>query len=79
MRNYFREAQEARLATPARRMYGYISAGIVVAVIAIVFAGLAPIWISWTTFAASCVLDAVLIKRWISEDALQAYRRQYPG
>jgi hypothetical protein len=79
MLNYFREAQEARFATPARRMYGYVSAGIVVAVMAMVFAGLAPIWISWTTFAASCVLDAVLTRRWISEDALQAYRREYPG
>jgi hypothetical protein len=55
MLNYFRETQEARFATPARRMYGYLSAGIVVAVMALVFAGLAPLWISWATFAASCV------------------------
>ena len=79
MLNYFREAQEARLATPARRMYGYVSAGIVVAVMALVIAGLAPLWISWATFAASCVLDAVLTRNWIREDALQAYRREYPG
>jgi membrane protein implicated in regulation of membrane protease activity len=79
MLNYFREAQEARFATPARRIYGYVSAGIVVAVMAIVIAGLAPLWISWTTFAASCVLDAVLTRNWISEDALRAYRGEYPG
>ncbi|MET3922322.1 hypothetical protein [Arthrobacter sp. UYEF20] len=78
MLNYFRETQEARFATPARRMYGYVSAGIVVAVMALVFAGLAPIWISWATFVASCVLDAVLTRNWIREDALQAYRREYP-
>jgi hypothetical protein len=79
MLDYFRETQEARFATPARRMYGYLSAGIVVAVMALVFTGLVPLWISWATFAASCVLDAVLTRNWIREDALQAYRREYPG
>lgn len=49
MLNYFRETQEARFATSARRIYGYVSAGFVVAVVALVFAGLAPIWISWAT------------------------------
>ena len=79
MLNYFRETQEARFATPARRMYGYVSTGIVVAVMALVFAGSAPLWIFWATFAASCVLDAVVTRHWIREDALQAYRREYPG
>lgn len=33
--NYYRETQEARFATPARRMYGYVSAGVVVAAMAL--------------------------------------------
>ncbi|MET3922922.1 hypothetical protein [Arthrobacter sp. UYEF20] len=74
MLNYFRETQEARFATSARRIYGYVSAGFVVAVVALVFAGLAPIWISWATFAVSCVLDAFLTRTWIRGDALKAYR-----
>lgn len=37
MLNYFRETQEARFATSARRIYGYVSAGIVMAVMALVF------------------------------------------
>ena len=79
MLNYFREAQEARFATRARRIYGYVSTSIVVAVMALVLAGLAPLWISWATFAASCVLDAVLTRNWVREDALQAYRHEYLG
>lgn len=78
MLNYFRETQEARFATRGRRMYGYVSAGIVVAVMAGVLAGHAPLWISWAIFAASCVLDAVLIRNWVREDALRAYRRDHP-
>ncbi|MFE4226921.1 hypothetical protein ACFRJ8_03415 [Arthrobacter sp. NPDC056886] len=74
MLNYFRETQEARFATSARRIYGFVSAGFVVAVMALVFADLAPMWISWATFAASCVLDAFLTRKWIREDALEAYR-----
>ena len=79
MLNYFREIQEARFATRGRRTYGYVSAGFVVAVMAAVVAGSAPLWISWAVFAASCVLDAVLTRRWIRGDALQASRREYSG
>jgi membrane protein implicated in regulation of membrane protease activity len=79
MLNYFRETQEARFATSARRIYGYVSAGIVMAVMALVFSGLAPIWISWATFAVSCALDAFLTRKWIREDALEAYRGGPPG
>ncbi|SDL68388.1 hypothetical protein SAMN04487913_112137 [Arthrobacter sp. ok362] len=74
MLNYFRETQEARFATSARRIYGFISAGFVAAVMALVFTGLAPIWIAWATFTVSCVLDAFLTRKWIREDALEAYR-----
>lgn len=79
MLNYFRETREARFATSARRTYGFVSAGIVVAVMALVFAGLAPIWISWATFAISCALDGFLTRRWIREDALEACRAGTPG
>ncbi len=78
MLNYFRETQEARLATSARRIYGYVSAGFVVAVVVLVFADLAPLWISWAIFAVSCVLDAFLTRKWIREDALKAYRGGHP-
>ena len=79
MLNYFRETQEARFATAARRIYGYVSAGFVVAVISLVLVGLIPIWISWATVAVSYVLDAFLTRTWIREDALKAYRGGHPG
>jgi hypothetical protein len=79
MLNYFRETQEARFATSARRIYGFVSAGFVVAVMALVIAGLAPVWISWATFAVSCLLDAYLTRKWIRDDALEAYRGGHPG
>ncbi len=74
MLNYFRETQEARFATRARRIYGYVSVGFVVAVGVVVIAGLAPVWTSWTILGVSCVLDAFLTRKWIREDALRAYR-----
>jgi hypothetical protein len=41
---------------------------------AIVIAGLAPIWISGTAFAVSCLLDAFLTRAWIRAGALGDYR-----
>ncbi len=79
MLNYFRETQEARFATSARRMYGYVSAGSVVAAGVWVFASLAPESIFWTILAASFVLDAFLIRKWIRADALKAHRSGHPG
>jgi hypothetical protein len=79
MLNYFHETQEARFATSGRRIYGFISAAFVVVVVALVFAGLVPLWISWATFTVSCVLDALLTRKWIREDALDAYRSGTPG
>lgn len=79
MLNYFRETQEARFATSARRIYGYVSAGLVVTAAACVFAAIAPEWISWTVLAVSCVLDVFLTRTWIREDALEAYRGGEPG
>jgi len=79
MLNYFRETQEARFATRARRIYGYVSVGFVVAVGVLVIAGLAPVWTSWTILGVSCVLDAFLARKWIREDALRAYRSDRAG
>lgn len=79
MLNYFRETQEARFGSSARRIYGFVSAGVVVAVMALVFAGLAPLWIFWIVFSASLVLDFFLTRKWIREDALEAYRGGTPG
>ncbi|WP_205651395.1 hypothetical protein [Arthrobacter pascens] len=79
MLNYFRETQEARIATPGRRIYNYASGAVVLAIMAFVIAGLAPAWISWTAFAVSCLLDAFLTRKWIRADALRDYRARQPG
>jgi hypothetical protein len=77
MLNYIRERQEALGATPGRRIYNYASGALVLAVMALVIAGLAPIWISWATLVASCVLDVFLTRKWIREDALRGYRANH--
>lgn len=77
MLNYIRERQEALDATSGRRIYNYASGAVIIAVIAIVFTGLASIWLSWATFVASCLLDFFLTRRWIREDALRAYRTDH--
>lgn len=74
MLNYFRETQEARIATPGRRIYNYASAAVILLVTALVFAGLVPLWIFWIAFPVSLVLDALLTRKWIREDALRDYR-----
>ena len=74
MLNYFRESQEARIATPGRRIYNYTSGAVILAVMVFVFAGLAPAWFFWTAFAVSCLLDAFLTRKWIRADALRDYR-----
>ena len=73
MLNFFREAHEARIATPGRRIYNYASGAVVLVVMALVFSGLVSIWISWATFAGALVLDAFLTRKWIREDALRDY------
>lgn len=74
MLNYFRETQEARIATPGRRFYNYVSAAVILMVMAMVFAGLVPLWIFWIAFPMSLVLDALLTRKWVREDALGDYR-----
>ena len=70
MLNYFRETQEARIATPGRRFYNYVSAAVILIVMALVFTGLVPLWIFWIAFPMSLVLDALLTRKWVREDAL---------
>lgn len=79
MLNYIRERQEALGAAPGRRIYNYASGAVILATIALVLSGLAPIWIFWATFAASCVLDVFLTRTWIRNDALRAYRAEHAG
>ncbi|NKR10612.1 MULTISPECIES: hypothetical protein [unclassified Paenarthrobacter] len=74
MLNYFRETQEARIATPGRRIYNYTSAGVILVVMVLVFAGLTPLWLFWVAFPMSLVLDALLTRKWVREDALRDYR-----
>jgi hypothetical protein len=68
--NYFRERQEALGATPGRRIYNYASGVVILAVMALVFSGLAPLWTFWIVFPMSLVLDFFLTRNWIREDAL---------
>jgi membrane protein implicated in regulation of membrane protease activity len=74
MLNYFRETQEARIATPGRRIYNYASGGVILVVTAFVFGGLVPLWIFWIAFPVSLVLDALLTRKWVREDALRDHR-----
>lgn len=78
MLHYFRERQEALNATPGRRIYNFVSAAVVLAVMALVFAGVAPVWVSWATFAASVILDVLLTRKWIREDLLRDFRADQP-
>jgi membrane protein implicated in regulation of membrane protease activity len=79
MLNYIRERQEALGATPGRRIYNYASGAVILAVMALVFAGLARTWIFWMAFVVSVVLDAFLTRKWIQEDALSDYRADHGG
>ncbi|BCW68925.1 hypothetical protein NicSoilB4_36880 (plasmid) [Arthrobacter sp. NicSoilB4] len=74
MRTYFRERQEALGATRGRRIYNYASGAVVLVLMALVFAGLAPQGIFWIVFPASLLLDVYLTRKWIREDALRAHR-----
>jgi membrane protein implicated in regulation of membrane protease activity len=78
MLNYFRERQEALNATPGRRIYNFVSAAVILAVMAGVFAGLAPLWMFWIAFPVSVVLDVFLTRKWIREDALRDFRAGRP-
>lgn len=79
MLTYFRERQEALGATPGRRIYNYASGAVILVVMVLVFAGIAPLWIFWIAFPASLVLDFILTRQWIREDALRAYRTDHAG
>lgn len=74
MLTYIRERQEALGASPGRRIYNYASGAVILVVMALVFAGLAPLWIFWIAFPVSLVLDVFLTRKWIKEDALRSYR-----
>lgn len=74
MLTYIRERQEALGATPGRRVYNYASGAMILVLMGLVFAGLAPQSIFWIVFPASVALDLVLTRGWIREDALRAHR-----
>ncbi len=76
MLNYLREAAEARRATSGRRLYGYISAAIIVLLmLAVIFWNL-PLWLFFVVVVGSIALDVVLIRKWINEDLLNQSRVQ---
>lgn len=72
--NYLRESAEARQATNGRRLYGYISAAIIVLLpLAVIFWSI-PLWLFFVIVVASVALDIVLIRKWINEDLLNKSR-----
>ncbi|NYD77613.1 hypothetical protein [Arthrobacter cupressi] len=78
MLNYFRERQQALEVNPQRRAIGYVSGAVVVALMVLVFVGIIPQWIFWAAFAASCVLDITLTRKWVRDDALKAHQADHP-
>lgn len=79
MLHFFRECQEASHATHGRRIYHYVSTAVLLALVAWTVAVHAPVWITPTVLAIDWVLYAFLIRKWIREDALSAYRADQPA
>jgi len=72
--NNFREAAEARRATQGRRLYGYISAAILVVLILAVIFWSMPLWLFTAIVVAGIALDIVLLRKWINQDLLSKSR-----
>jgi hypothetical protein len=68
--HFFREYGEARSATAARRMYGYISVACLLASASWVFLAGSPLWVFWAVVGAEAIVDFFLVRRWIFRDAL---------
>lgn len=65
-----REWAEARNATRARRIYGYITVAFLVAVLVWITETRSPLWVFWAVVAADLVVDTVLVRRWMVQDLL---------
>ena len=74
MLNNFREAAEARRATQGRRLYGYISAAVIVVLILAVIFWSMPLWLFIAIVVAGVALDIVLLRKWVNEDLLSKSR-----
>lgn len=72
MPGYLREAAQASRATSRRRLYGYISAAVIVSLLLAVMFWNMPIWLFFAIVVASFALDAILVRKWINEDLLSA-------
>lgn len=79
MLKYYRERQDTLHATAGRRIYNYGSAALLLIVGVWVFTVHASPLIFWISVVASYGLDTFLIRRWIREDALRAYRADHPA
>ena len=71
---YLRERQEALGATPGRKIHNFASGAMILVIMGLAFSGFVPLWAFWIAFPASLVLDLVLTRRWVGEDALRAHR-----
>jgi hypothetical protein len=68
--HFFREYGEARSATAARRMYGYISLACLLVMVSWVFIAGAPVGVVWAVVVADAAVDLVLVRRWMFRDAV---------
>lgn len=74
MLKYLRERSEARIATPGRRIYSYVSAAVLMAIGIWVFSTSAPAWIFLAAVVAVAAFDVFLTSKWVREDALRLSR-----
>jgi uncharacterized membrane protein YhhN len=79
MLNYLRERRDALNATHGRRNYNRISAASLLAFGVLAATLRTPIWVGWAALALSLLVDNLLIRKWIREDALRAYQADQPA
>ena len=79
MLHFFREWQEASHATPGRRMYHWVSAAVLLGILVWTFVVHVPVWFFPVILVVDSVLYIFLIRKWIRDDLLSAYRAEHPA
>ncbi|MDP9904688.1 hypothetical protein [Arthrobacter bambusae] len=79
MLNYLRERRDALSVTRSRRFYNGVSAALLLAFGAWAAAIHAPTWTAWAALAFALLVEALLVRKWIKDDALQAYQAEQSG
>ncbi|MCH6471343.1 hypothetical protein [Sinomonas terrae] len=65
-----REWAEARSATRPRRIYSYVTAASLLAVLTLVTITEVPLWVFWSVVAVDAIADTILVRRWMFQDLL---------